>query len=44
MIDVYPMDTIVWEIKGDKGNGIPMNEYIAAFITPKDNAIMELHK
>ena len=42
MIDVYPMDTIVWEIKDDKGNGIPMNEYIAVFVTPKDTSIMEL--
>jgi hypothetical protein len=42
MIDVYPMDTMVWAIKDDKGNEIPMDEYIAVFVTPKDTSIMEL--
>jgi len=42
MIDVYPMDTMVWAIKDDEGNEIPMYEYVAVFVTPKDNAIMEL--
>ena len=42
MIDVYPMDTMVWAIKDDKGNEIPMDEYIAVFVTPKDASIMEL--
>jgi len=42
MIDVYPMDTMVWAIKDDEGNEIPMYEYVTVFITPKDDSIMEL--
>nr|WP_141564070.1 hypothetical protein [Methanotorris formicicus] len=42
MIDVYPMDTMVWAVKDDKGNYNSINEYIAVFVTPKDDAIMEL--
>jgi len=42
MIDVYPMDTMLWAIKDDNGNYIPMNEYIAVFVVPKDESIMEV--
>ncbi|UXM84587.1 hypothetical protein [Methanococcus aeolicus] len=42
MIDIYPMDTMVWAIKDDEGNEIPMNDYVAVFITPKNDEIMEL--
>ncbi|ABR56579.1 hypothetical protein Maeo_1001 [Methanococcus aeolicus Nankai-3] len=42
MIDIYPMDTMVWAIKDSEGNEVPIYEYVTVFITPKDDAIMEL--
>ncbi|AXI25154.1 hypothetical protein CFE53_02915 [Methanofervidicoccus sp. A16] len=42
MIDVYPMDTMVWAIKDSKGNLWPMYEYIAVFVTPKDTSVQYL--
>ena len=42
MIDVYPMDTMVWAIKDDKGNLYSLHNYIAVFVTPKDPSIQYL--
>jgi len=42
MIDVYPMDTMVWAMYDNQGNEIPLFSYIACFVTPKDDAIQEL--
>jgi hypothetical protein len=42
MIDVYPMDTMVWAMYDDEGNPIDLQDYIAVFVTPKDKAIQEL--
>ena len=42
MIDVYPMDTMIWWMKDNDGNWQPMHEYIAVFVTPKSDAVQEL--
>ncbi len=41
-IDAYPMDTMVWAIKDENGNEIPLYGYIATFVTPKSDAVREL--
>ncbi len=42
MIDVYPMNTMVWAIYDDMGNPIDLQDYIAVFVTPKAEEIQEL--
>lgn len=42
MIEAYPMDTMVWAMRDEKGNLQPLYEYIAVFVTPKADEIQEL--
>lgn len=42
MIDVYPMNTMVWALRDDEGNLEPMDEFIAVFVTPQDPSIQYL--
>lgn len=41
-IEVYPMDTMVWEISDGEGGSIDTTEYIAVFVTPQAPAVREL--
>ncbi|WP_456469308.1 hypothetical protein [Archaeoglobus sp.] len=42
MVDVYPMDTMVWGMWDSEGGWIPLHDYIAVFVTPKSYAVREL--
>ena len=42
MIDVYPVDTVVFWMQDDNGNWQPLHEYIAVFVTPKSDAVQNL--
>ncbi len=41
-IEVYPMDTMVWEISDGEGGKIDTTDYIAVFVTPQAPAVREL--
>ncbi len=41
-IEVYPMDTMVWELSDGEGGTIDTNDYIAVFVTPQAPAVREL--
>jgi transglutaminase-like putative cysteine protease len=41
-IEVYPMDTMVWEISDGEGGVIDTVDYIAVFVTPQSPAIRDL--
>ncbi len=42
MVDVYPLDVMVWALKLKNGRKINMQDYIAVFVTPNDRSIQEL--
>ncbi len=41
MVDVYPLDVMVWALKCNGGK-INMQDYIAVFVTPDDRSVQEL--
>jgi len=42
MIDVFPMDTMVYSIEGNDGNPIYLFDYLTVFVTPGSPAVKEL--
>ncbi len=42
MVDVYPLDVMVWVLKCRDGRRINMQDYIAVFVTPDDRSVQEL--
>jgi len=41
-IEVYPMDTMVWEVSDGEDGSIDTTEYIAVFVTPQSPAVRDL--
>lgn len=42
LIPVYPMDTMVWAMQDQEGDAVSLTDYIAVFVTPQSDAILEL--
>jgi len=42
MVDVYPLDVMVWVLNCKDGRRINMQDYIAVFVTPNDRSVQEL--
>ncbi len=42
MVDVYPLDVMVWALKLKNGKRINMQDYIAVFVNPNDRYVQEL--
>ncbi len=42
MIEVYPRDTMVWALKDEDGEYVPLHRLIAVFVTPNAGEVQEL--